>query len=470
MSNNYGLNINGVSGNNTITGFDMNGSHIELNDPINDDPQIAIVVEKIKNGLGKPNSSSQVNIVSPSPQDPVTQTDVETVKKVVKGLLGDKQYISENVDNEINNMDQSSLESMVKDMRKYWRDNKITEAITSLSTNLPEKIKGLFSNENINNITRDRLNTMKNEVDNQVKNNTLNPENIGEAAVTPTSTEAVTPTSTEAVTPTSTEADKAAENQKQEKEAVLPTAVLPTAVLPTAVPPTAEGSADKAAENQKQEKEAVTPTSTEAVTPTAVADKAAENQKQAVADKAAENQKQAVPVTEVSEDEAEAAPKIKDQAAAEQQKQAVDDVPVPAVPTSTAALTPAAVTKEPAKSYTEILKEKRANLNSKRDETNTLSKPIQIEIDTLRTNKNLKETIGGKRGKTQKQGGMRSIKNPKKHTIKKHVKKTSTLKRKHGGYNSKSFVSAKPEPLRRRKTIKKMKKQPKKKTRSSLFW
>jgi hypothetical protein len=126
----------------------------------------------------------------------------------------------------------------------------------------------------------------------------------------------------------------------------------------------------------------------------------------------------------------------------------------------------------------EVLKETRANLknSSNSESTDTLSEPIKKEISTLRANDNLTPTVGGKRGKThkRKQGvkSTRSIKNPKKHTIKKHVKKTSTLKRKIGGYNSKSFESfkSKPEPLRRRKTIKKMKKQPKKKTRSNLFW
>ena len=123
-----------------------------------------------------------------------------------------------------------------------------------------------------------------------------------------------------------------------------------------------------------------------------------------------------------------------------------------------------------------MLKEKRANLKSKTNNTNTLSEPVKKELDTLRKNDNLKTTEGGKRGKThkRKQGAksMKSIKNPKKHTIKKHIKITSTQKRKQGGYNSKSLLSlkSKPEPLRRRKTIKKMKKQPKKKTRSSLFW
>jgi len=118
----------------------------------------------------------------------------------------------------------------------------------------------------------------------------------------------------------------------------------------------------------------------------------------------------------------------------------------------------------------------------KSDTQNKYSEEIR-ELKAAAAPTNTSGFIGGK---TQKQG-VRSIK--RKHTIKKHTSKSTTLKhknggkrllvsnkqslkRKHGGYNSKSLLSfkSKPEPLRKRKTIKKMKKQPKKKTRSSLFW
>ncbi len=405
MFNNYGLNINGSPENNTITRFDMNDSHIDLNDPINDDPQIAAVVEKIKKGIDNSvskNALPQNNNISKSSGNTVVYKSLPNVNLSQNDTHQGSAKVLVNTEN-VNKANEAEI--VVKEPEP---DNKIVEEVV----------------ENEVNVVTDGNKIEENKSETEEQKNK-------DGAEEPTEVPTVVPTEVPTVVPT-------------EVPTVVPTVVpneVPT-VVPTEAPIAVQTEAPIAVQTEAP---IAVPTEVQSEAPTAVPTE--------------------VPTVVPTEVPTEVPTKVPTEVPTE----VPTKVPTTDVSTTTKG------DKSP-QSYAAMLKENRANLKSKTNNTNTLSEPIKNEIETLRRNKNLEKTEGGKRGKThkRKQGAksMKSIKNPKKHTIKKHVKTTSTLKRKQGGYNSKSFMSmkSKPEPLRRRKTIKKMKKQPKKKTRSSLFW
>jgi hypothetical protein len=435
MFNNYGLNINGSPGNNTITRFDMNDSHIELNDPINDDPQIAAVVEKIKNGLGKSNSISPVNNADPSvtvKNSAVSAKDVAIVSEMFKTTMGSEYAGNEgNVNQILGAMPNGSIKKLINSMRSGSNVKDTLKGIfDSMSNNVPEDIKNMFTEEKMDKINEAWFNKTTNEVE--------------EKPVDPVIDAIVN----------KIEENKSGTELKlhdNEQGAVLEEENKSGAEVPTAVPIVGSNGESNGESNGK---------------PTTVAEEAATTvAEEAATTVAEEQQKQATTVAAVDQTT------VSEEAAAtssDATTKASSDATSEAKPVST---------KIKELNHVVPKSETVHQVNNGNLEPEKLSFAKKIELF------NNKGVTGGK---TQKQG-VRSIK--QKHTIKKRVNKPTTLKhknggkrllvskkqslkRKIGGYNSKSLLSfkSKPEPLRRRKTIKKMKKQPKKKTRSSLFW